>query len=232
MLLTSLNLSHFPVSHLSSRKLPLSERAETCPKATAHTHSKATLSICGHTTAHTDRERTLGPAVGHRNRAETEAVQSASHLRRTLSVSSVNINTELSGGFFLPCRISCSPDCMCSLPFLPLLPHRLSAPAVCAQQKTGTRSDACTSSVSFSVFLYPRVADAPDCWMWCCYQLKRFPVITAYENCSAGLQYLQFCARIYCNSHSNNKLLSVSMMYIFLYTFSIKYTKGGKNKHI
>lgn len=121
MLLTSLNLSHFPVSHLSSRKLPLSERAETCPKATAHTHSKATLSICGHTTAHTDWERTLGPAVGHRNRAETEAVQSASHLRRTLSVSSVNINTELSGGFFLPCRISCSPDCMCSLPFLSLV---------------------------------------------------------------------------------------------------------------
>lgn len=100
MLLTSLNLSHFPVSHLSSRKLPLSERAETCPKATAHTHSRATLSICGHTTAYTDRERTLDPAVGHRNRAETEAVQSASHLRRTLSVSSININTELSGVFF------------------------------------------------------------------------------------------------------------------------------------
>lgn len=47
--LTSLNLSHdLPVSHLSSKKLPLSARAETRPKATAHTHSRATLSICGH----------------------------------------------------------------------------------------------------------------------------------------------------------------------------------------
>lgn len=121
MLLTSLNLSHFPVSHLSSRKLPLSERAETCPKATAHTHSKATLSICGHITAH--RERTLDPAVGHRSRTETEAVQSASHHRQMLHVNTGNNNTR---GFPppptpLPCRISCSPDCMCSLPFLSLV---------------------------------------------------------------------------------------------------------------
>lgn len=67
MQLTSLNLSHLPVSHLSSKKLPLSERPETRPKATAHTHSKATLSICGCTTTPRSGWRTARktPAFGN-----------------------------------------------------------------------------------------------------------------------------------------------------------------------
>lgn len=88
-LLTSLNLSHLPASHLSSKKLPLSERAETRPRATAHTHSKATLSICGHTTTTTTTtttrrgERTTGEPGGGRTRHSrkappTRAAQSAS----------------------------------------------------------------------------------------------------------------------------------------------------------
>lgn len=85
-LLTSLNLSHLPASHLSSKKLPLSERAETRPRATAHTHSKTTLSICGHTTTTTTTtrrgERTTDEPGGwtrHSRKAlPTQAAQSAS----------------------------------------------------------------------------------------------------------------------------------------------------------
>lgn len=70
ILLTSRNLSHLPVSHLSSRKLPLSERAETYPKA--HTQSRVMLSICGNkhgaaartqTQTWTDRERGQGSGL-------------------------------------------------------------------------------------------------------------------------------------------------------------------------
>lgn len=95
-LLTSLNLSHLPASHLSSKKLPLSERAETRPRATTHTHSKATLSICGHTTTTTTTttttrrgERTTDEPGGwtrHSRKAPpTRAAQSAS---ATASISS------------------------------------------------------------------------------------------------------------------------------------------------
>lgn len=77
-LLTSLNLSHRPTSHLSSKKLPLSERAETRPKATAHTHSKATLSICGHTT--TTRREDIGSdwRTPHSRNTPIEALRHAS----------------------------------------------------------------------------------------------------------------------------------------------------------
>lgn len=77
-LLTSLNLSHLPTSHLSSKKLPLSERAETRPKATAHTHSKATLSICGHTTTTRREDIGSGWRTPHSRKAPTEALQHAS----------------------------------------------------------------------------------------------------------------------------------------------------------
>lgn len=77
-LLTSLNLSHLPTSHLSSKKLPLSERAETRPKATAHTHSKATLSICGHTTTTRGEDIGSGWRTPHSRKTPTEALQHAS----------------------------------------------------------------------------------------------------------------------------------------------------------
>lgn len=77
-LLTSRNLSHLPASHLSSKKLPLSERAETCPKATAHTHSKATLSICGYTTTTRREDIGSGWRTPHSRKPPTEAVQTAS----------------------------------------------------------------------------------------------------------------------------------------------------------
>lgn len=77
-LLTSLNLSHLPTSHLSSKKLPLSERAETRPKATAHTHSKATLSICGHTTTTRREDIGSGWRTPHSRKTPTEPLQHAS----------------------------------------------------------------------------------------------------------------------------------------------------------
>ena len=123
--LTSLNLSHLPASHLSSKKLPLSDRAETCPRATAHTHSKATLSICGHTT--TARGEDIGSGCGTpQSRRKTRAAQPSITSSDGRGVSP--LNTKMRRCFFvcvfcccccslLPCGINRSPDCMCSLPF-------------------------------------------------------------------------------------------------------------------
>lgn len=115
ILLTSRNLSHLPVSHLSSRKLPLSERAETYPKA--HTQSRVMLSICGNkhgaaartqTQTWTDRERGQGSGLlgqksitTARQRWEQSTGSGALRMRR---------------GFcpLLPCRISCSLQTVCA----------------------------------------------------------------------------------------------------------------------
>lgn len=109
MELTSRNLSHLPVSHLSSKKFPLSERAETRPKATAHTHSKTTLSIWGNTTTSTRRKDikiSLEDSVSAKNTSIGTPLGGA-WVRKTAE------NSELA----LPCRRNCTSDCMWPLPF-------------------------------------------------------------------------------------------------------------------
>lgn len=61
--LTSLNLSHLPVNHLSSKKLPLSLRAEAPAISSAHTPTSTSICIeidgainTPHSYKHTDRK--------------------------------------------------------------------------------------------------------------------------------------------------------------------------------
>lgn len=141
MRLTSLNLSH-PVSHLSANTFPLSERADTRPKATAHTHSKATLSICGYTTrprrrdidirlednAHAKKHcRCCRGRVREENMKQGDAGVFVSYLVGGATI----------GGTVSPLLVSVT-STSSSLPLslslsLPL--HLSSAPVVCAQQK-------------------------------------------------------------------------------------------------